>query len=351
MTSETFSPEPGAPAPPPPPPVPRPPTPPAAPVRRSPWPWVALGCAVVVLAVFALASLAPFAALLGGPSFDRGGNIGVISISGQIHTGGGGLFAEAGASHPIMEQLRKAAEDDSLKAVVLDINSGGGSAAASQAIAEEVRRLNKIKPVIVSMGDAAASGAYYIASQARKIVANPATLTGSIGVIAEMLTFHGLMERYGVRGEAITTGKYKDMGSPFRDMRPDERALLQDMLQDTYNQFVKDVAEGRRMDEAKVRALADGRLWTGAQAQKIGLVDELGNFYDALDLAAKEAGIKGKPKPRYLGGPRGLADLFRMYGRVSWPAPGLLPRPTTEAYLPGYPYHGGLWPLPGSGQP
>jgi len=304
----------------------------------------------VVLAVLALAALAPFAAVLGGPRLDRGGNIGVISISGQIHTGGGGLFAEAGASHPIMEQLRKAGEDDSLKAVVLDINSGGGSAAAAQAIAEEVRRLNKIKPVIASLGDAGASGAYYIAAQARKIVANPATLTGSIGVIAELLTFHGLLERYGVRGEVITTGKYKDMGSPFRDMRPDERALLQDMLQDTYNQFVKDVAEGRQMDEAKVRALADGRIWTGAQAQKIGLVDELGNFYDALDLAAKEAGIKGKPKPRYLGGPRGLADLFRMSGRALWPGQALLPRPATQAYIPGYSY-GGLWPLPWSGQP
>ncbi len=325
--SPPFPPDNGS-TPPPPPPMPRPVVIAPAPARRSIWPVLGVGCVVFVVLAIVMGIMLPFLAMRGGGGLERGGNIGVIDVSGQIHSGGGGLFAEAGADQPIMQLLRKAGEEDDLKAVVLNINSPGGGAASSQAIAAEVRRLNEKKPVIATMGDVAASGGYYIASQCRRIVANPATITGSIGVITQSITVHKLLEKYGVDAQAITTGKYKDMMSPFREMRPDERALIQEMLQDTYDQFVKDVARGRHMDESKVRALATGRVWTGAQAQKIGLVDELGNLYDALDLAAKEAGVTGEPKPRFLGRPRGLADLLlSSSSRAPIPvrAPGPLP--------------------------
>lgn len=333
----------------PPPPRQSPPVPPApqpvvaahAPRRRSAWPVLAVGCAVIVVLAGLTVALLPLLAMMGTSSLDRGGNIGVIEISGEIHSGGGGLFAEAGADQPIMELLRKAGEDDSIKAVVLNINSPGGGPASSQAIAAEVRRLNEKKPVIAAMGDVAASGAYYIASAARKIVANPATLTGSIGVVMETITLHKLLERYGIGAEALTTGKYKDTGSPFREMRPDERAYLQAMLQDTYNQFVRDVAKGRKLDEAKVRALADGRVWTGAQAKQIGLVDLLGNLYDAIELAGKEAGVKGKPQPRFMGQARGLADLLRSSARVPVPATRGLPLWLYQAPLADLPSSAG----------
>jgi protease-4 len=278
-----------------------------------------------------------FGAIFGGSGLDRSGNIAVIDVDGVIHTGGGGLFAEGGASQPIMEQLREAGEDDGIKAVVLNINSPGGSAAASQAIAEEVRRLDLKKPVIAAMGDVAASGAYYIASSSRKIVANPATLTGSIGVVMEMMRYYGLMQKYGVEGESLTTGKYKDTGSPLRPMRPDEREYLNGMLQDTYRQFVADVAKGRKMDPAKVKALADGRVWTGAQALPLGLVDKLGNLYDAADLAAQLAGVKGKPKLRQMGRPVGLGALLAASSRLGGLTQMPLPAPPAAGGYQFYP--------------
>jgi protease-4 len=292
-----------------------------------------------IVAVFVL----PFLALAGvGQGLERGA-IGVIDVSGEIHSGGGGLFAQAGSDQPIMEMLRKAADDDNIKAVVLNINSPGGGPAASQAIAEEVRRLDARKPVIAAMGDVAASGAYYIASACRKIVANPATLTGSIGVVMETMTFNKLLQKYGIDAGAITTGKYKDMGSPFREMRPDERALIEAMLQDTYGQFVADVAKGRKMDEAKVRALADGRVWTGAQAKDIGLVDQLGDLYDAIKLAGQEAGVKGKAEPRFLGQARSVADLLRSSSRMRLPVDTPTPLPAAASYP--------LWLYQGPGSP
>lgn len=288
---------------------------------------------------------------LGGGSFDFGANIGIIEISGLIHTGGGGLFSMAGGSEPIMEAIREAAEDKSIKAVVLRINSGGGSAAASQAIAEEVRKLEEEKPVVASFGDVAASGGYYVAAPATKIVANPATLTGSIGVIMEMLRYYELMERYGVEGESLTTGKYKDIGSPFRPMRPDEKQLMQGMLDDILDQFVKEVAAGRGMEESEVRELADARVLTGKQALEVGLVDELGNLHDAIELAGELAGIKGKPSVRHLGKPSGLGIFMKSL--ASPPMPLRSPDPWWYRIMrmPGSPTPGVLPPPAGAGLP
>ena len=200
-----------------------------------------------------------------------------------------------------MSQLRQATQDGSVKAVVVRINSPGGSAAASQAIYKEIQRLAEHKPVVVSMGDVAASGGYYVACPADAIFANPATITGSIGVIFETLNFYEFMEKYGLGSETIKSGKYKDTGSPFRPMRPDERELLQETLMGVYDQFVRDVAQARGMDETKVKKLADGRIYTGEQALEAGLIDQLGNFYDAVDEAAKRGNIEGRPKLKQFG--------------------------------------------------
>lgn len=338
-------------APPPPPPLPRPVVAAPAPARRSAWPALGIGCVVLVVLAIVGVVAAPLLAVMKGSGLERGGNVGVIDISGEIHSGGGGLFAQAGSDQPIMELLRDAGEESAIKAVVLNINSPGGGAASSQAIAAEVRRLSEKKPVIAAMGDVAASGGYYIASQCRKIVANPATTTGSIGVIIESITVYKLLQKYGIDAQALTTGKYKDMMSPFREMRPDERVLLQEMLLDTYDQFVADVAKGRKMEEAKVRALATGRVWTGSQAKKLGLVDQLGNLYDAIDLAAQEAGMEGKPEPRFMGRPRGLADLLLTSSRAPIPAQLPGPLPAARPY-PLWLYQGPMAGVPGvAGRP
>ena len=291
--------------------------------RRSPWTGLALGCGVVVLLALGSMFVLPALLLSGGKStgLGHGGNVAIIDVTGEIHfgSGGGGLFREAGAAEDIIEQVRDAADDNSIKAVVLNLNTPGGTPAASQAIAQEVRQLNVKKPVVAAMGDVAASGGYYVASQARQIVANPATLTGSIGVRMEVMHFYELMKRYGVDAEEITSGPMKDMGSPYRAMRPDERALILSIITDTYNQFVNDVAKGRKaagLNVAKVKKLADGRVFTGNQALQVGLVDQLGDMHDAVDLAAKLAGIPGKPSLRHMGKATGLEALLSSAARL-----------------------------------
>ncbi len=276
-------------------------------------------------------------------SIGGGSQIAVISISGMIADGGDemSLFgAPLPGARAIMSQLRQAGKDDSIKAVLLRINSPGGSAAASESIYKEVVRLQKVhkKPVIVSMGDVAASGGYYIASGAKTIVASPATLTGSIGVIMQSMNWSGLAEKYGVKGETIVSGPFKDSMNPMRAMREDERALMQALVNEVYGQFVADVAKGRKkLTLEKVKKLADGRVYTGSQAKRAGLVDELGNYHDAIDIAAKEAGIQGEPQIKTYGRPGGLYGLFseRIFIPNQSPLGG-------AAYLPA-PLGPGLW--------
>ena len=185
-----------------------------------------------------------------------------------------------------MRQFRKARQDDSVQAVLLRVNSPGGSAAATQEAAAELQKLKDSgKPVVVSMGDTAASGAYWLAAYGDKIYANPSTITGSIGVYMSYYDVQGLSEKLGVREEKIKSGPHKDIFSPFRPMTEEERRLTQNMVDDMYEQFVAVVAEQRHMDGEKVRSLADGRVFTGVQAKEAGLVDELGNYYDALGYA------------------------------------------------------------------
>lgn len=216
--------------------------------------------------------------------------VAVICVNGPIVGGDDADMAwgspSSTTSGALMRQFRKARQDDSVQAVLLRVNSPGGSAAATQEAAAELQKLKDSgKPVVVSMGDTAASGAYWLAAYGDKIYANPSTITGSIGVYMSYYDVQGLSEKLGVREEKIKSGPHKDIFSPFRPMTEEERRLTQNMVDDMYEQFVAVVAEQRHMDGEKVRSLADGRVFTGVQAKEAGLVDELGNYYDALGYA------------------------------------------------------------------
>lgn len=195
-----------------------------------------------------------------------------------------------------IEEIKDYTKDSSVKALVLRVDSPGGAVAPSQEIYEEVRKAAGKKPVVVSMGSVAASGGYYISSPATKIFANPGTLTGSIGVIMEIPNIEGLMNKVGIKTDVIKSGRHKDIASVFRGRSKEEREILQAVLDDVHEQFITAVAEGRKMIPDDVRKIADGRVFTGRQAQKIGLVDEIGNLEDAIKAASKLAGIKGEPQ-------------------------------------------------------
>jgi protease-4 len=201
------------------------------------------------------------------------------------------------SSEDVVDELNDYAEDDSIKAIVIRIDSPGGGVVVSQEIYNAVRNAkNEGKKIIVSMGTVAASGGYYVAAAADKIVANPGTLTGSIGVKMEFANIEKLLEKIGVRGMVVKAGAYKDIGSPFRDMTDQEKQLLQAVIDDVHSQFIEAVADGRKMPAADVRAIADGRIFTGRQALDLKLVDQLGDLKESIQIAGGLAGIKGKPR-------------------------------------------------------
>jgi protease-4 len=205
---------------------------------------------------------------------------------------------------PIMDSSQAVAELEAfgdnpmVKAIVVRIDSPGGGVAPSQEIYNAVKRVRKEqnKTVVASMGTVAASGGYYIAVATDRILANPGTLTGSIGVIMQMANFQELLEKVGVKSVVIKTGKFKDLGSPFRPMVEEERQLLEAVMDDTLSQFIEAVAEGRSMDAAEVEQLADGRIFTGRQAKTALLIDEIGDLHDAIKLAGELGGIEGTPR-------------------------------------------------------
>lgn len=200
-------------------------------------------------------------------------------------------------SKEIIDQLEKYRTNPSVKAIVLRINSPGGGVAPSQEIYEEIlktRQVNK-KPVVASMGSVAASGGYYVASAADLIMANPGSITGSIGVLLQVPNISGLLQKIGVKSVVVKSGQHKDLASLTREMTDAERQILQGMLDDVHNQFIDVVAEGRQINRKKVEAMADGRIFSGREAQSLGLVDHLGNLQDAIDRAGTLAGIRGKP--------------------------------------------------------
>lgn len=192
-----------------------------------------------------------------------------------------------------LKQIKDFREDNTIKAIVLRIDSPGGAVGPSQEVYEEIRKTIKKKKVIASMGAVAASGGYYIASAASGVIANPGTITGSIGVIMGYTNFETLFEKIGLYPVVIKSGQYKDIGSPVREMTDAERQLLQQFIDTVHTQFINHVAEGRHMDPAEIRKIADGRIFSGEKAKELGLVDRLGNFEDAIDYAGELGGIKG----------------------------------------------------------
>ena len=208
--------------------------------------------------------------------------VGVISVEGAIVD-----------SRDMVEQLVEFRKDKRIRCIILRIDSPGGGVGASQEIYREILKTRETKHVIASMGGVAASGGYYIAAASDRIVANPGTITGSIGVIMEFVQFQELARKIGISLEVLKSGEYKDIGSPHREMTEQERVLLTDLILDIQGQFVKAVAEGRNLPEEKVREIADGRVFSGLMARDLGLIDQIGNFQDAVELAKEMSGIEG----------------------------------------------------------
>ncbi len=221
----------------------------------------------------------------GDMDLSYGKSVGIVEVRGAIDI-----------SDNIVRAINRYRDNSSVKAIVLRVDSPGGGVAASQEIYEAVKRARAKKPVVCSMAEVAASGGYYISCVCDSIVANPGTLTGSIGVIMEFPVAEELLKKIGLRFEVLKAGENKDIGSPFRAMRPEERALLQGMIDDVHAQFIQAVADGRGLPYDSVKAIADGRVFSGKQALALRLVDKLGTLDDAIELAARMAGISGKPR-------------------------------------------------------
>ncbi len=249
-----------------------------------------VGCIVLLVGTLVTVSLAFLVVNLSLSSDDLAlgslnKRVGLVEIVGDIES-----------SEGIVDQLEHMRRDSSIRAVVLRLDSPGGGVAASQEIYDAVQRVRKEdKPVVASMGSVAASGAYYVACAADSIVSNPGTLTGSIGVILSFPNTEELFKKVGVRFEVVKTGKYKDIGSLSRPMTPDEKALLQGVLSNVYEQFVNAIADGRGMEKSDILPYADGRIFSGSQALEYGFVDRLGDLDDAIKLAGEMGKIQGRP--------------------------------------------------------
>ncbi|HWC01551.1 MAG TPA: signal peptide peptidase SppA [Methylomirabilota bacterium] len=246
----------------------------------------------------------------GGPSLG-GSRVALVEVE--------GLIVDADR---LVRELGDHGEDPSIRAVIVRIQSPGGVVGPTQEIYDAILRIRtQGKPVVASMGSVAASGGYYLAAAATRIVANPGTLTGSIGVIMQLAEIEGLLRKVGVRYEVIKAGRFKDSASFARPMTPEERAILQAVLDDMHDQFVMAIADGRRLGKEQVRALADGRVYSGRMAKDLGLVDDLGGLDEAIRIAGELAGISGKPRivrPRRPWRLLDLADLIGGETALSW---------------------------------
>lgn len=225
--------------------------------------------------------------------FAAGEKIGVVEIEGPILD-----------SKYIIQDIKRFREDDHIKGIVVRIDSPGGGVGPSQEIYREIRKTISVKHVIASMGAVAASGGYYIAAASDGIVANAGTVTGSIGVIMGFTNFKALLDKIGLTPVIVKSGAFKDTGSPVRDMTDAEKTLLQDLVGNIHSQFVTAVAQGRKMDQSRVEALADGRIFSGEQARKFGLVDRIGNLEDAIEWAGRMGGITGEVSAVYAREPK-----------------------------------------------
>lgn len=244
---------------------------------------------VLVLVVFGL--LIDFDSSESGSGFSgfsRKPAVGIVELEGPIFD-----------SRKVVDTLEGYRKQEKVRAVVVRVDSPGGAVAPSQEIYQQILKLRETgKPVVASMGSLAASGGYYIASAANRVLANPGTITGSIGVIMQFANYAELMDKIGIKAQALTNsrGKYKDIGSPQRDMTQEEKKLLQTMMDQVYEQFIRDIAYGRGLDAETIYPYADGRVFSGEQALEQGFVDGLGGFEDAVALAAEMGKIEGEPQ-------------------------------------------------------
>jgi len=215
--------------------------------------------------------------------FEFGEKVGIIELKGVIVD-----------AKQVIHNLKRFREDDSIKAIVIRIDSPGGAVGPAQEIFREIRKTSNKKKVIASMGAIAASGGYYVAAGSDGIVANPGTITGSIGVIMGFTNYEELLQKIGLVPIVIKSGEFKDMGSPVRKMTAVEQKILKNFAKKIHQQFILDIVKGRKMDQAKVESLADGRIFTGQESKDLGLVDRIGNLEDAIAWAGQLGGIKGK---------------------------------------------------------
>lgn len=342
-----------------PPPAASPPTYQPPPRRRAPlWQWGCgfglAGCLLAIMLGIFLMLLAIVATLGGVSTLEGAGDhVALIRVEGLIVAGQSGfsfLGGTATGSDDVVDQIDQAIENDDAKAILLRINSPGGSAAGAQEICDAIRRAKGAeKPIVVSMADVAASGGYYVAAPADVIFAAPATITGSIGVIAVHEDLSGLLDKLGIEEEVIKSGKLKDMLNPTEPLSPEAREVVTALVEQVFNQFVGAVVDGRGMAEHDVLPLADGRIYTGQQAVENGLIDKLGGLHDALMEAGGLGGIEGKPEMRDYGAPSFLKWLFgaALAEQRSVTVTGGLLYDGFAARLAG----GGLWPRNGETPP
>ena len=251
---------------------------------------------VLIGGAFFTGMLAYLVASGGGVVGFGGGRVGVVAVEGTILT-----------SKDTIDHLKSFRENDDIKSIILRVESPGGSVAASQEILEAVNQAASKKPLIVSMGAVAASGGYYVALGAERIFANPATITGSIGVRMEHVMVGDLLEWAKIKHETLKSGKFKDMTPMDKPITPEARKILQNILDEMHEQFKEAVASARKLDKSKVDEIADGRIFTGQQALELGLIDELGGMPKVIEYAAKQGGIDGEPKLVY---PKKSLELF-----------------------------------------
>lgn len=257
--------------------------------RSRTWLWIVIGGGAFFLFVLAVFTLVYLTLHAGGEQSSLGGfgdKIGVIELEGVILDPG-----------TIVPQLKKFGDDDSIKAIIIRVNSPGGGVAASEEIYRAVKRLrdDKKKRIVASISTVGASGAYYVSSATNKIFADNGSIVGSIGVIAEWVNYGDLMRWIKLKPEVLKVGEFKDTGDPTREMTPAERAYMQSLIDNMYGQFVQAVADGRHAKVEDIRSIADGRVWTGQEALSMHLIDQVGDFQAAVDDTAKSVGITGEP--------------------------------------------------------
>lgn len=272
------------------------------------WQYIAI---VAVLLFIIAASFAAIYQTFNGDLYSSNEKVAVIYVQGTLITssvpGGIGYVS----SEEISDNIRKALRDENVKAIVLRINSAGGSATAGEEVYTEVKKASDSGvPVIISMGDVAASAAYHLSAPADLIVANPSTMTGSIGTIWTFQNLSAFYNEEGVEFYIVKSGEFKDMGGAWRGLSDDEKEYANKVVAEVYRNFIRDVAEGRDMSISEVKSLADGRIYTGRQARNLGLVDEFGNLYDAIDMAADMVNIQGEPTVIYMNKPSLSSLLF-----------------------------------------